>query len=103
MADSEHTTTLPGRTLETGNIDWHRVPGFLPLSIAHRAVIGAYELTAFDLPDLDRDEHARLVGWEIHTGPQYLALVGLGDAVTIDEAKAAAVAEVCRLLGVHHG
>ena len=54
---------------------------------AEHAVIGDYELLAFDLPSTLPG--VPLIGWELFTGPDLRELVDKGDAPTFEAAKAA--------------
>jgi hypothetical protein len=56
-----------------------------------RAILGGYELVAFDLPSaLAGAPH--IIGWELFTGPDLHELVDKGDAETFETAKSAAEA-----------
>src|SRR5215471_9939099 len=64
---------------------WEREPEFIG---ANRARAGDYELVVFDLP-ADRAGPA-VIGWELFGPPRHQELIDHGDALTFDDAKAAA-------------
>jgi hypothetical protein len=71
---------------------WKPDPEFTSANRAEHAhaIIGGYELVAFDLPStLPGVPH---IGWELFTGPDLHKLVDKGDAPTFEAAKAAAEA-----------
>ena len=68
---------------------------------AEHAIVGLYELLAFDLPP--GDSHPREIGWEVYTGPKLLDQVASGLAESFDEAKSKAetVWRGARMAGRH--
>jgi hypothetical protein len=70
---------------------WKPDPEFGSANRAEHAILGDYELVAFDLPStLSGVPH--IIGWELFTGPDPHKLVDKGDAPTFEAAKAAAEA-----------
>jgi hypothetical protein len=69
---------------------WKPDPGRSSANRAEHAVVGAYELMAYDLPADSMGP--RLIGWEIFTGPKYDKQVAIGETATFNEAKEAAEA-----------
>ena len=70
---------------------WKPDPEFGSANRAEHAIIGGYELVAFDLPStLPGVPH--IIGWELFTGPDLHELVDKGDAPTFEAAKSAAEA-----------
>jgi hypothetical protein len=69
---------------------WKPDPEFGSANRAEHAVIGDYELVAFDLPSTLPG--VPLIGWELFTGPDLRELVDKGDAPTFEAAKSAAEA-----------
>ncbi len=74
-----------------GPIPWRPDPEFWHANRAEHAIIGGFELIAYDLPG-SRQGEPRVVGWELFTGPDLHTLVDQGDTETFEEAKAAAEA-----------
>ncbi len=70
-------------------IPWQPDPGFSNADRAEHAIIGGFELIAYDLPETPKGA-PHVVGWELFTGPDLQDLVARGDAETFDAAKAAA-------------
>ena len=70
---------------------WKPDPEFGSANRAEHAIIGGYELVAFDLPSTVPGV-PHIIGWELFTGPDLHKLVDRGDAVTFEAAKAAAEA-----------
>jgi hypothetical protein len=69
-------------------INWERDPEFVRAHRSERAIVGDYELVAFDLP-ADRAGLA-VIGWELFGPPRLEELIDHGDAATFEEARAAA-------------
>jgi hypothetical protein len=74
-----------------GPIPWRPDPEFASANRAEHAIIGGFELIAYDLPETRKGE-PRIVGWELFTGPDLHDLIDKGDAETFEAAKAAAEA-----------
>ena len=74
----------------TGPIPWQPDPEFSGADQAERAVVGSFELIAYDLPETRQSP--RIIGWEMFTGPDLHDLVDQGNAETFEAAKAAAEA-----------
>jgi hypothetical protein len=74
---------------------WEREPEFTAANRAERCRIGDYELVAFDLP-ADR-AGPRVIGWEVFGPPRRQRLLARGDALTFDDAKAAAETAFAKL------
>jgi hypothetical protein len=64
---------------------WSSDPEWWSANRAEHAVVGHFELVAFDLPESDK--HPRKIGWEVFTGPKLLDLVASGTAASFDEAQ----------------
>lgn len=77
-------------------IVWRKLSEMWSATSAERAIVGAYELIAFDIPAAG--PHPRIIAWELHTGPQFMTGVAGGSADSFEAAKAAAEAEVRRRL-----
>ena len=67
---------------------WKPDPEFRSANRAEHAIIGGYELVAFDLPST-LSGVPQIIGWELFTGPDLRELVAKGDAPTFEAAKAA--------------
>ncbi len=74
---------------EPTSIPWQPDPGFPNANRAEHAIIGGFELIAYELPAAP-SVSPRVIGWELFTGPDLHNLVARGDAETFDAAKAAA-------------
>lgn len=72
----------------TAEPNWVSDPNWRSADRAERAVVGSYELVAFDVP-ADGDK-PRMIGWEISTGPELQTQVATGRSDSFDEAKLAA-------------
>ncbi len=72
------------------SIPWQPDPEFLNADRAEHAIIGGFELIAYDLPETPWSP--RTLGWELFTGPDLHDLVDQGNAETFEAAKAAAEA-----------
>ncbi len=51
-------------------IAWHKLSEMWSATRAERAIVGPYELIAFDIPPTG--SHPRIIAWEIHTGPKFM-------------------------------
>ena len=67
---------------------WEKEPEFTTANRAERCRVGDYELVAYDLPANQLDP--RIIGWELFGPPRRQRLLARGDALTFDDAKAAA-------------
>lgn len=85
--ESPNTLALP--------IVWHKLAFPWSTTTAERAIVGSYELMAFDAPP--DGPHPRNIGWALHTGPGFKTHVAGGPAANFEAAKAAAEAEVRRI------
>jgi hypothetical protein len=70
-------------------ITWQPDPEFLSATRAEHAIVGDHELVAFDLPPTPGFPK-RDIAWEIFTGPRLHDKIAGADAVSFEEAKAAA-------------
>jgi hypothetical protein len=70
---------------------WKPDPEFGSAERAEHALIGGYELVAFDIPATPTGE-PRIIGWELFGGPDLFSLVEEGDAGSFEAAKSAAEA-----------
>lgn len=69
---------------------WRHEPEFWSATKAEHAIVGKYELVAFDLPP--HGPTPRIIGWEVFTGSKFYDQVAKGDAESFDNAKTAAEA-----------
>lgn len=90
--DGANTPALP--------IVWHKLAYMWSTTTAERAIVGSYELMAFDAPP--DGAHPRTIGWGLNTGPQFMTHVAGGPAASFEAAKDAAEAEVRKLLANVH-
>lgn len=90
------TNAPKGANAQATPIVWRKLSEMWSATSAQRAIVDAYELIAFDIPPAG--PHPRIIAWELHTGPQFMTGVAGGPADSFEAAKAAAEAEVCRLL-----
>lgn len=77
-------------------IAWHKLSEMWSATRAERAIVGSYELIAFDIPPTG--SHPRIIAWEMHTGPKFTTGVAGAPADNFDAAKVAAEQEARRLL-----
>ena len=71
-------------------VTWQRDPEFTRANRAEHALVGDYELIAFDLPATLAG--AAVIGWELFGPPRHQELIARGEAETFGDAKAAAEA-----------
>jgi hypothetical protein len=72
------------------DIRWESDPEFWGATYAEHALIGVFELVAFDLPP--HQGEPRVVGWELYSGEDLSNLIAKGNTETFEAAKAAAEA-----------
>ena len=70
---------------------WNPDPEFWSATRAEHAIIGGYELVAFDILGTPTGG-PRIIGWELFTGLDRFHLVAKGDAGSFEAAKSAAEA-----------
>ena len=78
-------------------IKWTRDPEFWSAEQAEHAIVGNYELVAFNLQPTAHFP-TRDIGWELFGPPKWQTQLATGKCVTFDEAKAAAEAALAALL-----
>jgi hypothetical protein len=64
---------------------WVPDPEWPTANRAEHAIVGEYELVAYDLPD--NGVAPRLIGWEIFTGPKFMTPVASDVAESFEAAK----------------
>ena len=78
-------------------VTWQRDPEFSRANRAEHALVGDYELIAFDLPATLAGP--AVIGWELFGPPRHQELIAHGEAQTFDAAKAAAERAFDKLWG----
>ena len=66
-------------------VTWQRDPEFSRANRAEHALVGDYELIAFDLPATLAGP--AVIGWELFGPPRHQELIAHGEAQTFGEAK----------------
>lgn len=71
-------------------VNWRTDPSWWSANRAEKAIVGPYELVAFDLPA--HKDFLPEIGWEVFGGPARQDQLATGTAQTFDQAKADAEA-----------